>query len=159
MKKIILMLLTLLIACGKQVDADVAKVKSSQNFICNGFWYEEESENRGVKEKESRRVEYKMNLKKWDKEFKSYIGTTLGNIDLEGYESLPICYESEFKYTFFPSCNVSSYKEKLPNSRHYGSLDKVDGKITYEIRYDEGNVTYSKTLLLNCSPIKENLVK
>ena len=87
------------------------------------------------------------------------IGTTLGNIDLEGYESLPICYESEFKYTFFPSCNVSSYKEKLPNSRHYGSLDKVDGKITYEIRYDEGNVTYSKTLLLNCSPIKENLVK
>lgn len=159
MKKIILVFVILLIGCQRQNDLNVVKVKSSQNFMCSGFWYESEIENGNIKKKEFRRVEYKMNLKKWDKELKTIIGTTLGNIQLEGYESFPICYESEFKYTFFPSCDVSSYGEKLPNSNHLGLVDKMSGKISYEVRYDIHNVILNKQLLMDCQPVQEFVIK
>ena len=153
MKKLLFIFIMLLVGCEKEPTNYGVKVKSSQNFICDGFLYQEDTK------KSTTKVDYKMNVKRWEKEFESAIGKTIGNINVEKFDSFPICYENEFQYTFFPSCDVSSYKEKLPNSNHIGILDKVSGKFSYKVRYDRDGVTYNETLLMDCSPIGEMVVK
>lgn len=159
MKKWILVLILFLLGCGKESDFDKIKIKNSQNLLCNGLLNEQESKNGILVKNSSSEVEYKMTVKNWEKEFKSIIGKTIGNIDIKEYGSFPICFESEFQYTFFPSCDVSSYGEKLPNSKHLGLIDKVSGKVSYEKKYDLDNVTYRQTLLLDCKPINELVIK
>ena len=153
MKKLLFIFIILLVGCEKEPSTSIAKVKSSQNFTCDGFLYEEDTT------KNTTKVDYKMNVKKWNKEFESAIGKTIGIINVEKYDSFPICYENEFQYTFFPSCDGSSSKEKLSNSNHVGMLDKVSGQFSYKVRYDRDGVTHNETLLMDCKPIGEMVVK
>lgn len=163
MKKILsVTFFVFLIGCEKKPPlVEYAKVKSSQKFLCSGYWHEKDVDKKYQKQIRNnyKKVEYKVTIKKWGKVFDSLIGRTLGSIYLEDFESFPICYESEFRYTFFPSCDVSSIQEGMSNSNHLGLIDKVNGDISYEIRYDVDNITRYRDLRLQCKPAEELLIK
>lgn len=159
MKKFLLIFYSItLLGCEKQNLSSQSKIISEKNFNCSGSYLNKQFSNDSKSNKKpyeaSGRIEYPMVIRKLDKPIdSSTYGKFYGDILLGSNKSFPICYEDKFEIVFFPTCNVSSPQENLPNSNHRGVINKFDGEFIYRVKYDLDNSTYIENLYLECKPI------
>ncbi len=140
LKKLILLCSLVLMGCDQLLQNTFFQGKKDAVYWCKGDLLTKKIINENV-------IDSRLTV---DMEYNVKLLRSQKQIIFDEKKVYPICLENKHEIIFYPTCDFSSHDEKLPNSNFKGTLNKINGKLTYRTMYDTNNITNISDLSLIC---------
>ena len=149
MKKLIFLFSLIVMGCDQSLQKTFFPEKQEDVYWCKGDLLIKQVIDEGV-------INSRLTV---DLEYKVQLLRSQKQIIFDEKKSYAICSEDKHEIVFYPSCDFSSYEEKLPKSNFKGALNKINGKLSYRTMYETNNVTHITNLLMACEAYDQSKLK